>query len=310
MPPPAIEVQRLTKIFEQRPVVDELSFAVPTGSVCGLVGSNGAGKTTTVRMLLGHLHPTAGAVRTFGGDPRRHAEQVLRRIAYVSETMAIPWWMTPEKAIRMNAALFPDWDGALAERLLDEFGLRRQGRFGALSQGQKRKTLILLALCQSAELLIFDEPTTGLDVESRRAFLDCLLDVAAAGNRTVLLSSHILSDLERVVDRMVILRNGRLLLEGNLEELKAGVRKLQIAACVPLGVLEEHFRVHSCEYPTEGETLATVLDFSESSFERFVSSLPSEARLSVQTHGFNLEDLYLELATHRRARSQEAAVAG
>jgi ABC-2 type transport system ATP-binding protein len=208
----------------------------------------------------------------------------------------------------MNAALFPAWDGALAARLLDEFELPRGGRFGFLSHGQKRKVMVLLALCQGADLLIFDEPTIGLDVESRRKFLDCLLDVALAGSRTVLLSSHILSDLERVVDRVVIVQKGRMLAEGCLEDLKARMRKLVIPAPTPQSIFEEHFRVHRYEQSAEGETAVTVVDFDDERFERFISALALAPGRSVQTVGFNLEELYLELtrstAAAPRSRSE------
>lgn len=299
MPPPAIEVQGLTKRFRRSPVVDDLSFQVPAGSICGLLGNNGAGKTTTIRMLMGHLHPSAGLVHTLSADPRRHPEATLRRIAYVSESMALPGGMSVEAAIRMNARFFPQWDGKLAERLLDEFELRRRGWFGALSKGQKRKAMLLLALCQRADLLIFDEPTSGLDVDSRRGFLDCLLDIALEGQRTVLISSHVLSDIERIADRIIILRNGRLLIEGELDALKSNVRRLVFPAPLAPGLLDEHFSVHVCGSSPTGGCTATVLNYCDVAFERFISALPHEQRLDIQVRGFNLEDLYLELT--RRA---------
>lgn len=295
MNPPALETRGLTKRFDRPAVVDDLTFQVPVGSVCGLLGNNGAGKTTTIRMLMGHLHPTAGAASVFGIDPRQHDEAALRRVAYVSESIALPFWMSVEGAVRMNAALFPAWDGTLAARLRDDFELPRKGVFGFLSHGQKRKLMILLSLCQGADLLIFDEPTIGLDVESRRRFLDCLLDVALAGNRTVLLSSHILSDLERVVDRIVVVQKGRLLVEGDLEDLKARMRRLIVPVPTPKSLFEEHFRVHRCETTAEGETVVTVLDFDNERWERLVSALGLAPGRLVQTVGFNLEELYLEL---------------
>jgi ABC-type multidrug transport system ATPase subunit len=227
--------------------------------------------------------------------------------------MALPRWMSVEGAIRMNAGLFPNWDRALAARLLDEFRLQRQGRFGVLSRGQKRKAMLLLALCQRADLLIFDEPTSGLDVESRRRFLDCLLDVALDGNRSVLLSSHILSDIERIADRIVILQNGRLLIEGELEDLKGETRRLDVPQPVPRCVLDEHFRVHSCDKTANGETVATVLNFAEETFNRFITALPPDQRQAVQVNGFNLEELYLTLTGsgfRTRAAGPHVSLAG
>ncbi len=305
MNPPALETRGLTKRFGKSPVVDELSLAVPVGSVCGLLGNNGAGKTTTIRMLMGHLYPSAGSVLTLGVDPHYQREETLQRIAYVSESMRLPWWMTVAGALRMNASLFPKWEARRADQLLDAFDLSRKSRFGLMSSGQRRKTLLLLALCQGAELLIFDEPANGLDLESRRAFLDCVLDLALEGNRTVLLSSHILSDLERVVDRIILLRKGRLLHSGVLDELKSGTRRLFVPLRLERSVFDEHFRVHAYEAADAGGTTATVLDFSDAAWLRFLSALPGEIRPDTREYGLNLEELYLEFAGNRTNRPRD-----
>lgn len=152
----AIETRALVKNFGNKAAVDNLDLTVPTGSVFGFLGANGAGKTTTIRMLMGHLHPTSGEAITLGADPWSHDEPTRRRVAYVSENMALPGWMTPERAIRFCAAQYPDWDGALAETLLGDLELRDAGPFRALSKGQKRRLCILLALAQNADLLVMD----------------------------------------------------------------------------------------------------------------------------------------------------------
>lgn len=296
---PAIETQSLTKRFRKTAVVDDLTFAIPSGSICGLLGNNGAGKTTTIRLLMGHLYPSAGTIRTLGEDPHQQPEATLRRVAYVSESMRLPWWMTVGGAISMNAALFLNWDSTRAERLLADFDLPRRSRFGMLSQGQRRKTLLLLALCQGADLLIFDEPANGLDLESRRAFLDCVLDLALEGNRTVLLSSHILSDLERVVDRVILLRHGKLLQAGLLEDLKINTRRLFVPLRLGRAVFDEHFRVHAHQHTSDEGTIATVLDFSDAAWLQFLSALPAEIRPDARETGFNLEELYLEFSGTR-----------
>ena len=216
----AVELHDVTRLFGAAKAVDRLSLSVPEGAVFGLLGPNGAGKTSTIRMLMGHLRPTSGTVQTLGGDPWQHSEATRRRIAYVSENMELPGWMTPNAAMRFCRRLYPTWDQALAETLCDGFQLNRSQRFSELSKGQKRSLCILLALGQNADLLVLDEPAAGLDVLARRDFLDRILDVACAGGRTVVLSSHILSDLERVVDRVAILSHGTLKLEGELEDLK------------------------------------------------------------------------------------------
>jgi ABC-2 type transport system ATP-binding protein len=216
----AIELRDVTRFFGATRAVERLTLSVPEGAVFGLLGPNGAGKTSTIRMLMGHLRPSAGTVETLGGDPWAHGEATRRRIAYVSENMELPGWMTPRAAMRFCERLYPTWNCPLAETLCETFQLDRSKRFAEFSKGQKRALCIVLALGQKADLLVLDEPAAGLDVLARRDFLDRVLEVACAGGRTVVLSSHILSDLERVVDRVAILSHGVLKLEGELEELK------------------------------------------------------------------------------------------
>jgi ABC-2 type transport system ATP-binding protein len=302
MPPWAIEVEGLTRRFGRQTVVDDLTLRVPTGSIFGLLGNNGAGKSTTIRMLVGQLQATSGSVRLLGSDPKRHDQTDRQRIAYLSDRMEIPGWMTPQSAIAMNRALFPNSDEGLAERLLDRFRLRKGGRYRRMSLGARRKTLVLLALCQGADLLILDEPTLGLDVESRRTFLDCLLEIALTGDRTVLLSSHLVSDVERVVDRIAILRDGRLVMEGKLESLKEGIRRLHIPMTAPRDLVGQHFRLLAFEHPRTEETVATVADFTTEKLHRLTRSLATIEEL--RTQSFNLEDIFVEVM---HASEQEVA---
>jgi ABC-2 type transport system ATP-binding protein len=216
----AVELRDVTRLFGTAKAVDRLTLSVPEGAVFGLLGPNGAGKTSAIRMMMGHLRPSSGTVETLGGDPWEHTEATRRRIAYVSENMELPAWMTPRTAMRFCERLYPAWDCPLAETLCETFELDRSKRFSEFSKGQKRSLSIVLALSQKADLLVMDEPAAGLDVLARRDFLDRVLEVACSGGRTVVLSSHILSDLERVVDRVAILSHGALKLEGELEELK------------------------------------------------------------------------------------------
>jgi len=289
----AIQMQKVTKAFGSNKAVDSANLIVPTGSVFGFLGPNGAGKTTAIRMIMGHLHATEGAVKTLGTDPWQHDETTKRRVAYVSENMALPGWMRPEAAVEFGESLYPNWDGALAKSLLDEFALRGKGQFSTLSKGQKRALCIVLALCQTADLMVIDEPAAGLDTVARRNLLDRILDVACEDGRTVFLSSHILSDLERVVDRVAILCEGRLILEGELDALKQSTRKLQLPCAVAADVIGNAFEVlrHESE---AGETEAVVRGFDEECYRRLCAELgcPDGAR----HHGLNLEDLFVEVA--------------
>ena len=286
-----IKIKSLTKSFADNVAVDSLSLNVPEGSVYGFLGSNGAGKTTTIRMLMGHLHPTSGEVEVFGKNPWHHDAGTLQRVAYVSSDMAVPGWMTTEKLIAMGQRLFPEWDAGLAQTLTKQFQLEPRKRYSRSSTGQRRKMLILSALCQTADLLILDEPAMGLDVESRNILLSQILEVACDEGRSVILSSHLLSDVERVVDRVAVLREGKLVCDEELDVLKSSVRQLQIAEQISEEALSKHFDVLSCEITTWG-TRAIVAACSEDTLSRLASELAQPE--SLRSHSLNLEDLYLQ----------------
>lgn len=287
-----IQTQNLTKVFEREKAVDALNLTVPQGSVFGFLGVNGAGKTTTVRMIMGHLHPTDGEVMLLGKNPWEHSEADRRRVAYVSDNMHLPGWMTPEHAIGLNASLYPQWDGTLARQLLDEFDLHRSKKYQSLSRGEKRRLCLLLAMCQNADVLILDEPASGLDVVARHKFLNLILEQVYDGNRTVFLSSHLLSDLERIIDRLAILHRGRVHLSGSLDDLKTDVREIHIPEIVPRESLESHFKVLRYE-ALKQRTTAIVRDFDETRFRALCRQHGWDD--TAQVHGFNLEDLFVKL---------------
>ena len=289
----AIQTKKLSKHFGDIVAVDALDLRVPEGSVLGFVGVNGAGKTTTLRMMMGHLHPSSGKVTVLGRDPREHSELTKQQIAYVSENMDLPTWMTPEQAVRFNAGLFKGWNGPLAEELLDEFELRGAGAFGRLSKGQKRKICILLAICQNAKLLLMDEPASGLDVMARRNFLERVLEIVCNDNRTVFLSSHLLSDLERIVDRLFIIDTGRGIWNGYMDDLKAGVRKIHMTGSVTEEAIAKSFTILRHERIDEHETVTTVLDYDEAKFSAFCREHDCSEKARV--FRLNLEDIFVEM---------------
>jgi ABC-2 type transport system ATP-binding protein len=296
-----IETRQLTKRFDKRTAVDGLDIQIPSGSVVGFVGVNGAGKTTTMRMLMGHLHPTGGEVEVLGEDPRRHNEKQRQRVAYVSENMNLPGWLTPEGAVKLNRGFYPRWDAKLAQTLLDEFKLRKAGAYRNLSRGQKRKVCILPAVCQNADVMVMDEPALGLDVMARHDFLKRVLEIVCSGGRTVFISSHLLSDLERIVDRIVLIDRGRLVLAGNLEDLKAGVRQLHFAAEISRGDLERHFKVIRYDACAPAETKAVVVDFDDGRLRRICEL--KDCTEKVRVFGLSLEDIFVELVKNSEGES-------
>ena len=187
-----VSVSGLVRRFGDKAVLNDVSVFVPRGSVLGLVGENGAGKTTLIKHLLGMLKPQAGTVRLFGLDPAADPVGVLSRVGYLSERRDLPAWMRVDEFMRYTQAFYPSWDEAYAETLLEQFQLDPAQRIKTLSQGQTAKAGLLAALAYRPELLILDEPSSGLDPVVRRDILEAIIRIVAEEGRTVLFSSHLL----------------------------------------------------------------------------------------------------------------------
>ena len=215
-----IAVSGLSRHFGARVALDEVSMFVPRGSVLGLVGANGAGKTTLIKHLLGMLKARTGTVRLFGLDPIADPVGVLGRLGYLSERRDLPGWMRIEEYLRYTQAFYPGWDEAYAAELLEQFQLDPCQLIKTLSQGQQAKTGLLAALVYRPELLVLDEPSSGLDPVVRRDILEAIIRTVAEEGRTVLFSSHLLDEVERVADQVVMLKDGRVVLSGRTEDVR------------------------------------------------------------------------------------------
>ena len=215
-----IAISDLTRHFGPKAALDGVSVFVPRGTVLGLVGENGAGKTTLIKHLLGALKAQAGSVRVFGLDPVLDPVGVLRRVGYLSERRDLPGWMRVDQFMRYTQAFYPEWDEEYAERLLEQFQLDPFQKIKTLSQGQQAKIGLLTALAYRPELLILDEPSSGLDPVVRRDILEAIIRMVAEEGRTVLFSSHLLDEVQRVADHVVMLKNGRVVLNGRMEEVR------------------------------------------------------------------------------------------
>jgi ABC-2 type transport system ATP-binding protein len=222
----AILTQRLTKYYGRRAVVHALDLRVPRGSVYGFLGRNGAGKSTTIKMLTGMVHPDYGKAFLLGEDVARLAPATRSRIAYLAEGHPLYRWMTVDEMARFARAFYPTWNDALLAQILDHFRLPRRGKIRRLSNGQRAQLSLALAVAPDPELLILDDPTLGLDTVVRREFLESLIQVIQRQGRTILFSSHILGDVERVADRIGILVDGVLRVDCPTDVFKESVRKI------------------------------------------------------------------------------------
>ncbi|WP_017542545.1 ABC transporter ATP-binding protein [Nocardiopsis prasina] len=218
-PANAVEVRGLDKSFGRFRALDKLDLTVETGQVVGFLGPNGAGKSTTIRVLLGLLRADSGSVRMLGGDPWKEAVSLHRRLAYVPGDVSLWPNLTGGEAIDLLGRLRGGLDTRRKQAFLERFELDPTKKARTYSKGNRQKVALVAALASTAELLVLDEPTSGLDPLMETVFTNCVREVKEEG-RTVLLSSHILSEVEKLCDTVTIIRRGRTVESGSLARLR------------------------------------------------------------------------------------------
>lgn len=283
-----LEFEGVQRWFADQLVLRGLSFRVEPGQVYALLGRNGAGKTTALRILLGFLSPHAGAVRVFGHDSRDLPTAVRARIGYVGEDHRLYATMTVAGAVAFEAGTRPGFRRGFVEQALQRCGLKNGQRIPRLSRGMRAQLSLILAVAGNPELLVCDDPALGLDVVMRREFLDALIDLLADTGCSVLFSSHFLTDVERIADRVGILHDGALLVDATLDDLKRRVVRCawspRAGAAVPDG--PQVLRVGE----RRGGHELTLLDAPPD----LLASLRAQGELSPPEPP-SLEDLFLDL---------------
>ena len=217
---PVIDISNLTRRFGAKTALHAVSLSLPRGAVYGLVGANGAGKTTLIKHILGLLKAETGSVRIFGLDPVAEPVSVLSRIGYLSEENDLPGWMRVDELIRYSRAFYKNWDDRYAEELREQFTIDPSAKIKDLSKGQKSRAGLLVALAYRPELLVLDEPSSGLDPIVRRDILGAVMRTIADEGRTVLFSSHLLDEVEQVADHVTMIRQGKVVVSAPLKEVK------------------------------------------------------------------------------------------
>jgi ABC-2 type transport system ATP-binding protein len=223
---PAIAADGLGKRYGATWALRDCTLEIPAGSVTALVGPNGAGKTTLLQMVVGLSRPSAGRVEVLGGDPRADAGLMLPRIGFVAQEHPLYAGFTVAETLKLGQKLNPSWDDAYARDRVEAVDLPLRRKVGKLSGGQQAQVALTLALAKRPELLVLDEPVASLDPLARREFLQSLMEAVSETGMTVVLSSHIVADLERVCDHLVILSHARRQLAGPIEEIVAAHRLL------------------------------------------------------------------------------------
>lgn len=295
----AIEVKDLAVRYGSKRAVDGLNLSVPKGSVFGFLGPNGAGKTTTIKTLLGFRKPDGGSARVLGHDVVTESLEVRARVGFASEADSLyPYMMAPKlcalcRDISRGGAR--GWDQDLVDRYLGVFGVPKGAKVRKLSKGQRAQLQLCLALGNNPEVLMLDEPTSGLDPIARRAFLKVLVGEVASEGRTVFFSTHLLSDIEAVADSVGIVKEGRLLVSGGLDDLQESHRLFRVAyAEVPpeeeMDALRKLPGVTEAERDGRGARLYARGDVE--SVEKALKSRPRRV-LDVDGGCMSLEDMFV-----------------
>ena len=284
-----IVTDRLTKYYGQKCVVDSVCLRVPKGSVYGLLGRNGAGKSTIIKMLLGMVQPNYGRAELLGEDVAQLRPQTRGRIAYLAEGHPLYRWMTIAQAAGFTRAFYPNFNGELLQQILDHFGLSGKSKMRRLSNGQRAQVSLALAVAQEPELLILDDPTLGLDTVVRRDFLESLIQIIQRQGRTILFSSHILGDVERVADRIGILVDGVLRVDCSTDHFKGSLRK------VVLQFDKEPPEFPGCDGLVSKRRIGSKLELVVMGFNgRHQQLAESLSPRSIEVIDLNLEDAFIE----------------
>jgi ABC-2 type transport system ATP-binding protein len=226
----AVETNELTRRFRRTDAVDRLTLAIPERSVFALIGPNGAGKTTTIKLLMNLLRPSAGHARVLGCDSRSLGLRELQRIGYVSENQRLPTWMTAAQLMAYCRPLYPTWDEPFARSLQASLGLTARTPIATLSRGTRMKAALLVSLAYRPELIVLDEPFTGLDPFVRDELIRALLGASADRPATVLVSSHDIDEVERLADWIGYIDSGRLVFAEPTASLLGRFRLIEVVS--------------------------------------------------------------------------------
>jgi ABC-2 type transport system ATP-binding protein len=298
MSEPALLFDKVTRRFGRKVALSELQLSVDPGRVLGLVGRNGAGKTTCLRLAHGLLFPDEGSIRVLGLDPVTEGLELRSRVGLLSEESALYPWMNVQEIIDFASALHPRWDAKLAGSLLERLDLNPSERIKTLSRGTRAKVALLLASACRPEVLLLDDPTAGLDPLVRREILEGILETVSSEGGAVVYASHLVHDIERVADRIAVLDNGRLDIEGELDEIKA--RTLRARAVFETGVPEGLRVAGQIDRVADGRLLTVVAETTNGNLE---AELHRAGAVEIEVDSLSLEEILV--AALRRADGTE-----
>ena len=286
----AIIIDGLTKRYGDKIAVDDLNLKIEAGTVFGFLGRNGAGKTTTIKILLNLLSPTSGRTEILGMDPQKDGVRVKEKVGYVGDVPALYGWMRAAELISFTSSFYQSWDDALVADLLGRFGLDLQQRVKTFSRGQTAQLALALALGPHPEVLILDEPATGLDVMVRRDFLESIIHVIQDEGRTVFLSSHLVHEVERVADEVAIIEEGRLVARGSVDVIKDRVKRVLVRSTDGAADYSAIGGVRDVQGDGDGPRMLTVMDYGPAQ----EAAIKAQGGEIVEVIGASLEESFIE----------------
>ena len=295
-----METYGLTKYYGGTLALDHMDLKIPRGCICGFVGRNAAGKTTAIKLMLGLLKPTAGSAKLLGCDSQNLTPAIRQRIGYVTEGHRLFRWMSIANLEKFQRAFFPkQWDDRFFAEMIEYFELPKNKKIKHLSHGQRAQVSLALALAPNPELLVMDDPTLGLDAAIRRQFLGGMIQLIMQQGRTVFFSSHILGDVERVSDRIVVIDKGVIRADCSLEQFREAVKKVKLSfSDCPPDQLDIEGLLHCRRSEKELELILIGTDD-----EKIKQWADSAAAIKYSIVKMNLEDQFIEFtapANHKK----------
>jgi len=290
MASPILDCQHLSKRYASKTVLRDLSLTLEPGTVVGLLGKNGSGKTTFIKIALGLVRPDSGTASLLDEPAWTLSADAKARLGYVPQTIQLYSWMKVRHMIDYTASFYPRWNHALIDSLAKRWELPLESRVGPLSVGQLQKLGILLSLGHEPDLLVLDEPAAALDPMARRDFLAALLEIAADVHRTILFSTHITADLERVASHVAILKDGAVAYFGALDALKDQVKRLHITAA---GLFPSAFALPNTlsQQISGNEARISLLGVTP----ELLATLQRDLSATIEVEDLNLDDIFLEM---------------
>ncbi|MBT5705023.1 MAG: ABC transporter ATP-binding protein [Verrucomicrobia bacterium] len=287
---PVIAIQNLHRQFGKTDAVNGLNLEVKRGRCYGFFGRNGAGKTTTIKCLLNLLQPTKGKVRLFGLDPSKEEVKTKSRLAYVPDQVAVYPWMSVAQYFQYLASFRQKWNADLQDNLLTRFELDAGKKAESLSKGQKMQMALIAALCPEPELLILDEPTSGLDPLIRKEFIEVVIGAYQESdpeNRTVLVSTHLITEFEGLIDEFMILDQGRKIFSDLTENARNQFRRIRVR------FPDEPPTIQSSEIVTQSRDGRTLELMVHGNVDSVINQLASHSKEDQQVEALTLEEIFL-----------------